>query len=116
MEITLTDALIRAGANGPAGWSAKQMAILGVPWPQPKGWLRALIGTTVSQETYRAFIAARKGPADKAHERAQARLRAIRKHLGNAVSEAEALAHIGAGTELRDLGEYVGRLVEELGL
>jgi hypothetical protein len=34
-----------AGRSPAGGWTKKQLAIWGVPWPPPKGWKRKLTGT-----------------------------------------------------------------------
>ena len=44
--------------------NSPQMAILGVPYPLPSGWIRRLIGRTVPDETY-AKLMELKGPRPK---------------------------------------------------
>jgi hypothetical protein len=38
----LTDAQIEAGRSPAGGWTRKQLATWGVPWPPPKGWRKKL--------------------------------------------------------------------------
>lgn len=40
--IQLTEEQIEAGRSPKGGWTRKQLAEWGVPWPPPKGWRRAL--------------------------------------------------------------------------
>ncbi len=56
----LTEELIRAGMTGGLGVSHAQARILGIPVPLQKGWLRGLIGTEVTEDTYQAFVEAKK--------------------------------------------------------
>ena len=42
-------------ATPPAGWKAKQLKTIGVPWPPPNGWAKALDGSMITQEARRAF-------------------------------------------------------------
>ena len=38
------------GRSAAGGWSAKQLAVLGIKWPPRKGWLRGMIGDWISIE------------------------------------------------------------------
>ena len=53
MEIS--EAWIRAHATARGGWTREQLKAIGVPWPPPKGWLRAVIGTSITDEQRRMF-------------------------------------------------------------
>jgi hypothetical protein len=39
----LTEAEIEAGRSERGGWTRRQLAKWGVPWPPPKGWRKALL-------------------------------------------------------------------------
>jgi len=46
----MTEEEIMAKATPAGGWTRKQLAEWGVPWPPPKGWKKALIaGVTVGE-------------------------------------------------------------------
>lgn len=60
-EIVLTSKMLHdAASNGYEGWSKKQLACLGIPWPPPKGWLRSLHGKRVQSDDWRRFLNLRK--------------------------------------------------------
>lgn len=42
-DIIITEAEILKGESGNGGFSRKQLAEWGVPWPPPKGWRKELI-------------------------------------------------------------------------
>lgn len=58
--LTITDTLLLAGSNGPGGWCAKQLAVLGVEWPPPRGWKSDLIGNQIPQGIYEKFLRLRR--------------------------------------------------------
>lgn len=39
----LTKEQIEAGRSGRGGWTKRQLAQWGVPWPPPRGWRQALL-------------------------------------------------------------------------
>lgn len=53
--MVITREWIGQHATGEAGWTRKQLAVLGVSWPPMKGWRSRLIGTRVSPEVAQAF-------------------------------------------------------------
>jgi len=55
MKLTRED--IEKGRSLNGGWSQRQLELLGVKWPLPKGWARSLVGMEVSEDAYRRFIA-----------------------------------------------------------
>lgn len=55
----LTREILHTAATNYAGWNKQQTDLLGVPWPPKKGWLSALIGKEVSEETWQKVIAVR---------------------------------------------------------
>lgn len=55
MEIT--DEFLRSGASDRGGWSREQLHLLGVTWPAPKGWKRALLGQTIADDIAQQFMA-----------------------------------------------------------
>jgi hypothetical protein len=52
--ITDTWLAAHASING-QGWTARQLQVLGVPWPPSKGWRQRLVGTAISNEARAAF-------------------------------------------------------------
>lgn len=50
--ITLTTHTMDTLRTKKGGYSAKVLSILGVNWPPPGGWRKALIGSKISRETY----------------------------------------------------------------
>jgi hypothetical protein len=40
-----------------SGWTRAQLAVLGIPWPPPKGWRANLIGRLISEDTAEEFAA-----------------------------------------------------------
>jgi hypothetical protein len=61
--VTLTREFIKlhSGTTGNA-WTKKQLAVLRVPWPPPKGWLNSLIGKKISIEDAKLFAALQNKP------------------------------------------------------
>lgn len=55
--VKLSQELIEMGRTGNGGYTKKQLKTLGVDWPPKKGWLKALIGTEIPQDTYDNFVA-----------------------------------------------------------
>src|SRR4051794_40716374 len=39
--VPVTEALIAAARSPRGGWTRESLALLGVPWPPPKGWRRS---------------------------------------------------------------------------
>jgi ribonuclease HI len=56
IQIEVTDELIDAAMSAAGGWSRKQLAILGVPWPPVKGWRAMLIGTKLDADKAATLI------------------------------------------------------------
>lgn len=56
----LTRKMIDDGKSDNGAWSAKQLAILGVPWPPLRGWPERIIGTEISESDYQTFLDIRK--------------------------------------------------------
>lgn len=54
MIVTREFILKHQTANG--AWTRAQLNALGVSWPPINGWLRALVGTTITQQQADAFI------------------------------------------------------------
>jgi hypothetical protein len=52
------EATLTAGASAKRGWNRAQLALLGVPWPPPKGWKVKLIrdGFRLSVEAREQFL------------------------------------------------------------
>lgn len=51
----ITRAWIHQHATKDKGWTQAQLRVLDVPWPPRKGWLSALVGQRISEETRVAF-------------------------------------------------------------
>lgn len=47
-----------SASPGQAGFTRKQIELLGFDWPAKKGWLSSLIGTQITEEKYAAVKAA----------------------------------------------------------
>lgn len=56
----INDDFIKSGMGDGGGLSKKQLAILGIEWPPPKGWKDKVIGRKISDEEADAFIKLRK--------------------------------------------------------
>lgn len=54
--ITLTKELIKNGASLKGGYTKAQLNILGIDWPPPNGWLKSLIGKSISDADYNKYI------------------------------------------------------------
>ena len=46
--------------NGSGGYSAKTLALLGVSWPPKAGWIKAIMGKTISAQNFAAALAGKK--------------------------------------------------------
>ncbi len=59
--ITLTAKLLHeASTCGYHGFTAAQTEVFGFKWPLPRGWLKSLIGKTITITQYREFVEAAK--------------------------------------------------------
>ena len=54
-RITLTHYLIEQAATAAGGWRKKQLAVLGVPWPPPKGWKKEIAGSKITVKQAKEF-------------------------------------------------------------
>ena len=61
----VTEAWLRSNMNGGVGIKAKQAAALGLPPSPPKGWLKRIVGTEITEAQARAFEANKGKPKDK---------------------------------------------------
>lgn len=58
MSVTITEEFILSGARvGPrqSGWKARQLEILGEPWPPKHGWKKRAIGRVISDVEAKEF-------------------------------------------------------------
>lgn len=55
MELTREMLMIGQSVNG--GWSRAQTDLLGVAYPLERGWARRVIGSQITEENYRRFMA-----------------------------------------------------------
>ena len=51
----VTSEWVHENATRRGGWTADQLAVLGVAWPPAKGWLSRLVGTTITCHRKRQF-------------------------------------------------------------
>lgn len=63
--VVITEELLRSGMRGGIGMKRSQAAALGIPWPLAAGWVEGIVGTTVTEEQFVAFTAARDERAKK---------------------------------------------------
>ena len=57
-NITLTSQLLHdASTKGYNGFTRAQLAVIGIKWPAPRGWLKALIGKEIPEHVYAEFKA-----------------------------------------------------------
>jgi len=63
--VTLTEGLLRSGMKGGLGMKRSQAAALGIPWPLRAGWMEAIVGASVSEEDFAAFMGERDAKARK---------------------------------------------------
>jgi hypothetical protein len=68
MFVRLTRELVHAGKSAGGGWSKEQLALIGVPWPPPKGWVGRLEGRRVPGSTAAAFLALKDSHRQTAEE------------------------------------------------
>lgn len=54
--MNITYELIEKGASDGGGWTAKQLAILGVSWPPKGGWKERVIGNFISTDDAEMFL------------------------------------------------------------
>lgn len=54
--VLVTRELILQGRTGPGGWKRAQLAILGVSWPPPPGWMDEAIGRRISTDQALRFL------------------------------------------------------------
>lgn len=52
----LTREFIDQGKSARGGWNRKQLALLGIPWPPPRGWPKKLEGKELSDEDAAKFL------------------------------------------------------------
>ncbi len=55
--IWLTETRLMEGSCSRTGsWNRKQLALIGVPWPPPKGWKDWVIGTPLDEDVFWEFV------------------------------------------------------------
>ena len=62
VPVRVTSELLAAGRSARGGWSAMQLALVGVPWPPPAGWQATAIGRLIPRDSAERFVALRGGP------------------------------------------------------
>jgi len=55
--VVLTEERLREGASSRGGFSAKQLDLLGEPWPPLAGWKARVLGSTISRRKFAKFVA-----------------------------------------------------------
>lgn len=59
--VRVTREFLNGGKSARGGWSRKQLALLGVPWPLVQGWKERVIGSLVTSDRAKKFVALRGG-------------------------------------------------------
>lgn len=59
MKIRLTQELLASARTDKGGLTRAQAHVLGLDWPPPKGWAKALRDTEMDQEQFQRFMDAR---------------------------------------------------------
>lgn len=59
-EVRLTSAHLEAAKSDAGGWTRKQLALLGVDWPYPKGWVKRVVGLRFAGSVVAELIRIRK--------------------------------------------------------
>lgn len=75
-QVEVTPDLIAAGASVANGYTRRQVELLGLGWPPPRGWKRSIVGTSVSREAATEFVrlaGAGHSPSKRANSPAEAR-------------------------------------------
>mgnify|MGYP001169819594 CR=1 FL=1 len=82
--IAVTEAFIRSGANGPAGYCAPQLKILGINWPPSKGWLKRIVDQhmAIDEESARLFVGYGHGAVTKKQIKSHVRRNRVVRKLG----------------------------------
>lgn len=57
--MTVTEEFLVRGGSERGGWNREQLALLGVKWPPVQGWKGRVLGTFMSDEDARKFLALR---------------------------------------------------------
>lgn len=52
----LTFEILHSAGKGGIGFNWHQLRVLGVPWPPPRGWLQALIGTEIDDRKWQIVM------------------------------------------------------------
>lgn len=55
-RVTMTRELVAMGLSKRGAYTKRQLEFVGVPWPPPRGWLRALIGDQVCRCCLDGFL------------------------------------------------------------
>lgn len=63
--VTITEELLRSGMKGGLGMKRSQADALGIPWPLKAGWMESIVGTSVPEDDFIAFVDARNSKAKK---------------------------------------------------
>ena len=53
--MTITRELILSYRTPRGGWSRRTLTLLGVPWPPREGWMREIVGGTLTPEQVKAL-------------------------------------------------------------
>lgn len=57
MPVTrITKEFLLSGASARGGWTREQLALLGVAWPSPKGWKRAILDQSIDDTLAAKFV------------------------------------------------------------
>ena len=59
MKVTITLEMIADAKTKAGGYTRAQLKVLGIDWPPPKGWAKALVGQDIEESLYQQFMDAR---------------------------------------------------------
>lgn len=60
--IPVSPEMLAAGRSAAGGWTREQLALIGVPWPPPKGWQKDVCRNKLIRKKDAEFFAERKRP------------------------------------------------------
>lgn len=56
MKVTITPAMLASAKTEAGGYTRAQLKVLGIDWPPPKGWAKALVGQDIEESLYQQFM------------------------------------------------------------
>lgn len=52
----VTEKFLSAGASAASGYTRRQIELLGLDWPPPRGWKNTIIGAVISEDAAAKFL------------------------------------------------------------